>query len=183
MNLLEQPCLVLNAHWQPIDEITVEAALSNICKGALRGIDTTTMRAILWDEWLTLPVRSSDQAIRSIRGPVRIPRVTVASYNGMPERMPRTVAERDSYRCAYTGEHCPPQTGSEDHVMPRSRGGTNDWTNKVWSRKDINHRKGNRTPAEAGLKLLVKPQKPKPVKACLKIKARHPEWEPFVYKV
>ena len=100
----------------------------------------------------------------------------------MPERMPRTVAERDNYRCAYTGEHCPPSVGSEDHVIPRSRGGSNDWMNKVWSRRDINNRKGNRTPSEAGLRLLRKPSPAKPIKACLKIHARHPEWEPFIYK-
>lgn len=181
MNLLEQPVLVLNAHWQPVDEVTVEAALSNICKGAVRGIDTATMRAVQWDEWLTLPVRDSDLAIRSIRGPVRVPRVIVAAYDGMPEVRPKTVAERDHYRCAYTGEHCPSHAGSEDHVIPRSRGGSNGWENKVWSRRDINQRKANRTPEEAGLKLLFKPRKPKGVKACLKIKARHPEWQPFVY--
>jgi len=181
MNMLEQPVLVLNAYWQPLDEITVEAALCNLCKGSLRGIDTTAMRAVLWAEWLTLPIRSNDQSIRSIRGVVRIPRVTVAFYEGMPERMPRTIAERDNYICAYTGEHCPPHIGSVDHIVPRDQGGSNDWMNKVWSRRDVNNKKSNRTPAEAGLKLLRPPRKPKPIKACLKIKAKHPEWALFTY--
>lgn len=180
MNVLEQPVLVLNSAWMPIDEISVEAALSNICKGALAGIDTTTMRVLKWSDWITLPIRINDLAIGSTRGPVRVPRVTVAAYGGMPETRPKTVAERDHHRCAYTGDYCP--DGTKDHVIPRSRGGSNGWENLVWSRRDINQRKANRTPAEAGLKLLIKPTKPKPVKACLTIKARHPEWKPFVYR-
>ena len=165
MNLLEQPVLVLNAHWQPVDEINVEAALGNLCKGAVCGIDTATMRAVRWDEWLALPVRDSDLAIRSIRGPVRVPRVVVAAYDGMPEVRPKTVGERDHYRCAYTGDLCP--DGTKDHVVPRSRGGGSNWENLVWSRRDINQRKANRTPEEAGLKLRIKP--------------RHEEWKLFTY--
>ena len=48
-----------------------------------------------------------------------------------------------------------PDEGSLDHVLPRSRGGKNAWENLVWSGKDVNARKGNRLPHEAGLKLLT----------------------------
>jgi hypothetical protein len=179
MDILAQFCLVLNSKWQPIDEITVEAALSNLCKGALRGIDTSNMLLVPWSEWIELPIRSNDLSIGSVRGPVRVPRVAVAYFEGMPERMPRTVGERDNYRCAYSGDYCP--DGTKDHVTAKSRGGTSDWENLVWSRRDINQKKGNKTVEEAGLRLRIKPCRPRPIKACMKIRARHPEWEPFVY--
>src|SRR5712691_9815844 len=50
---------------------------------------------------------------------------------------------------------------SLDHVVPRSRGGKGTWENLVWSSKDVNARKGNRLPHEAGLKLLSVPHAPK----------------------
>jgi 5-methylcytosine-specific restriction endonuclease McrA len=48
-----------------------------------------------------------------------------------------------------------------DHVIPRSRGGATDWSNIVTSCVPCNLKKGDRTPREAGLPLLVKPSKPR----------------------
>lgn len=184
MDILKQPCLVLNKHWQPIDEIPSEVAICNLFRGSMRGIDTESMRALPWIDWVTLPIRESDLSIRAVSGPVRLPRVVVAAWAGMPETSPklgrRGVAERDKYRCAYSNEVC--LDGTLDHVKARSHGGKTTWENVVWSRKDINHAKGNKTLAEAGLTLLRKPFKPQPIKACMKITAKHPEWEPFVYR-
>ena len=44
--------------------------------------------------------------------------------------------------------------------MPRSRGGGNTWTNLVACCSGCNVYKGNRTPKEAGMKLLNKPYEP-----------------------
>jgi 5-methylcytosine-specific restriction endonuclease McrA len=52
-----------------------------------------------------------------------------------------------------------------DHVLPRSRGGKNAWENLDWAGKDVNARKGNRLPHEAGLKLLSVPRAPKELPA------------------
>ena len=48
-----------------------------------------------------------------------------------------------------------------DHVIPRSRGGKNDWLNLVTACKKCNQKKGNKTPEEAGMPLLKKPIVPK----------------------
>ena len=40
-----------------------------------------------------------------------------------------------------------------DHVLPRSRGGRNTWLNTVAACGGCNQRKGDRTPAEAGMVL------------------------------
>jgi 5-methylcytosine-specific restriction endonuclease McrA len=43
-----------------------------------------------------------------------------------------------------------------DHVVPKSRGGKNTWSNLVLSCAACNNKKGNRTPMEANMKLLNK---------------------------
>jgi 5-methylcytosine-specific restriction endonuclease McrA len=45
-----------------------------------------------------------------------------------------------------------------DHVIPRSRAGETAWENLVACCHRCNNRKGNRTPEEAGMKLLRPPR-------------------------
>jgi 5-methylcytosine-specific restriction endonuclease McrA len=44
--------------------------------------------------------------------------------------------------------------------MPTSRGGRNSWTNTVAACEGCNQRKGDRTPAEAGMVLRIKATAP-----------------------
>jgi 5-methylcytosine-specific restriction endonuclease McrA len=61
------------------------------------------------------------------------------------------VFARDDCRCGYCG-----QTATTiDHVLPRSRGGRNTWLNTVAACGGCNQRKGDRTPAEAGMALRI----------------------------
>jgi 5-methylcytosine-specific restriction endonuclease McrA len=64
------------------------------------------------------------------------------------------VLRRDRFRCAYCGR---PNADTMDHVQPRSRGGRTEWLNAVAAHASCNERKGNRTPAEAGMPLLWQP--------------------------
>lgn len=66
------------------------------------------------------------------------------------------VLKRDNHRCAY----CDRAATTVDHVVPRSRGGTNAWDNTVASCGRCNQRKADRTPHEAGMRLLVTPAAP-----------------------
>jgi 5-methylcytosine-specific restriction endonuclease McrA len=45
-------------------------------------------------------------------------------------------------------------------VLPQSRGGGSTWLNTVAACARCNHRKANRTPSEAGMRLAVKPYEP-----------------------
>lgn len=58
--------------------------------------------------------------------------------------------------CAYCGG----AADTVDHVLPRSRGGALSWENAVAACLRCNHRKGNRTPEEAGMRLLIVPARP-----------------------
>ena len=48
-----------------------------------------------------------------------------------------------------------------DHIIPRSRGGKNTWGNTACACAACNRRKGNRTPHEAGMRLLWEPKTPR----------------------
>ena len=66
--------------------------------------------------------------------------------------------------------------------MPRSRGGPDTLVTLVWSSKQVNTRKGNRLPHEAGLKLLKLPRAPKelPVSALIRNAHGVAEWKLFL---
>lgn len=62
------------------------------------------------------------------------------------------ILERDDWKCQYCGD----EATAVDHVIARSRGGTNEWENLVAACKPCNSKKGNRTPEEAGMRLIRK---------------------------
>ena len=66
------------------------------------------------------------------------------------------VMRRDRHRCAY----CDRAATTLDHIQPRSRGGGSDWLNTVAACGKCNAKKANRTPAEAGMRLLFDPYVP-----------------------
>lgn len=190
MSLLHQSVvLVLNRNWQPINTRTPAEAFCQIATGAATALDVSgeAIRPVTWAEWLTLPLREGDRAVQTIRGPVRVPTVIVAvNFARVPKRRPtlnaRNIRERDGNRCQYTGRVLAPGEGNLDHVVPRSRGGRDSWDNLVWAAREVNTRKGNRLPHEAGLKLLRSPVAPREVPVTALIRNPHgvAEWELFL---
>jgi hypothetical protein len=73
---------------------------------------------------------------------------------------------RDDYTCQYCGNNFNCNQLTYDHIVPKSRfkekeryKATN-WTNIVTACRLCNHKKGNRTPLEADMKLIKQPTKP-----------------------
>jgi len=153
--------LVLNRNWQAINIRTPQDAFCQMATNVATALEIegeSHIRPVTWDEWIMLPVREGDYAVRTARGAIRLPTVIVAvNFAKVPKKRPKlcskTIRERDGNRCQYTGKLLKLEEGSLDHVLPRSRGGADTWENLVWSSKDVNTRKGNRLPHEAGLKL------------------------------
>src|SRR6266581_1643105 len=181
--------LVLNRNWQAISIRTPADAFCQMATNvatALQIDGENRIRPVTWDEWITLPIRDGDNAVHTVRGAIRVPTVIVAlNFAKVPKKRPklcaRTIRERDGNRCQYTGRMLHADEGSLDHVLPRSRGGKNTWENLVWSSKEVNARKGNRLPHEAGLKLLTVPRTPKelPASALIRNAQGIPEWKLF----
>lgn len=67
---------------------------------------------------------------------------------------------RDHGKCQYCANNFALSELTLDHVVPRSRGGKNTWTNLVACCKKCNQAKRDRTPEEAEMELLRKPLKP-----------------------
>lgn len=72
----------------------------------------------------------------------------------------RTLFQRDRNLCLYCGRQYSAGDLTRDHVMPASRGGASVWENCVTACRGCNQRKDDRTPEEAGMKLLAVPYIP-----------------------
>jgi 5-methylcytosine-specific restriction endonuclease McrA len=182
--------LVLNRNWQAIHVRTPADAFCQMATNTATALEIegeSLIRPVAWPEWITLPVRAGDHAVRTVRGAIRVPTVIVAvNYARVPKKRPklcaRTIRERDGNRCQYTGVLLRPEEGNLDHVVPRSRGGTDTWENLVWSSKAVNSKKGNRLPPEAGLQLQSTPRAPReqPVSAFIRNAHGVAEWRLFL---
>jgi 5-methylcytosine-specific restriction endonuclease McrA len=193
--LTQATVLVLNRNWQAINVRTPQEAFCMMATNVATALDieigedggAQSLRPVTWEEWITLPLRPQDNAVQTVRGPIRVPTVIVAvNFAKVPRKRPKlgakSVRERDGGRCQYTGKLLKPDEGSLDHVVPRSRGGKDAWENLVWSSKEVNSRKGNRLPHEAGLRLLSVPRAPKELPVTAFIRNFHgvAEWKLFL---
>jgi 5-methylcytosine-specific restriction endonuclease McrA len=193
--LCKSTVLVLNRNWQAINVRTPQEAFCMMATNVAAGLDiergdgarAEALRPVSWEEWIALPIREQDEAVHTVRGQIRVPTVIVAvNYAKVPKKRPklcaRAIRERDGNRCQYTGRLLRPDEGSLDHVVPRSRGGKDAWENLVWSAKEVNQKKADRLPHEAGLKLLSKPRAPKemPVSALIRNTAAVEDWKLFL---
>jgi len=179
---MKQEVLKLNANYQVIGTDNWKKVFIDIVSGAAYPVDVTyyqnkhgdvdlkqveTLSVVKnFDEWSTLPVRPYDEYVNSPNQRFRIPPIVICSrfdriiHKRMLFPTKNNIWKRDEYRCCYSGEKLTKDTISTDHVIPKSRGGDNSWTNLVTCRKDINVFKADRTPKEAGLTMLYKPFKP-----------------------
>jgi len=206
-NILDKPIVLsLNRAWQVIGHRTVKQALVALNGGGdglppALGLDIAYPKLadgtwdfdqplfvspLAWSEWVTLPVRDFDFVVHTPRFAVRVPTVIVSTqYDKMPVRVPRltreAIFERDGGVCQYTGEFVGLRGGNLDHVIPRDRGGRDTFENLVWAKREINSRKANRLPHEAGLKLVRRPRAPLPLPVAATIREpKHPDWRHFL---
>ena len=190
-DILNQPTvLVLNRNWQAIHVKTPADAFCMMATGVATALDVQgedCIAPVPWSEWLCLPIRDQDHAVNTPRGRVRVPTVIVAAnYAKVPMRRRRFGArgiwERDGGVCQYTGRVLAPEEGNVDHVIPRSRGGRTSWDNCVLAHREVNSRKADRLPQEAGLQLRKRPLEPKALPASAFIRNCHDirDWEHFL---
>lgn len=130
--------LVLNASFEPLSVVSARRAVCLLLddKAELLESDDAFIRS-------TSLVFPSPAVIR-LSYMVKVPRHRVVNASR------RAVFARDEHRCQYCGGGA----DSIDHVVPRSRGGGDGWDNLAAACRACNARKRNRTPAEAGMRLL-----------------------------
>ena len=67
---------------------------------------------------------------------------------------------RDNFSCMYCGRKHERDMLTRDHILPMSRGGTDDWENVVAACRRCNQFKSNRRPEEVGIQLDGVPFRP-----------------------
>lgn len=189
-NLNRSTVLVLNRNWQAIHVKSPAEALSMMYTDSATGLDILgedQMIPYRWKDWINLPHDVESDYISTIDNKIKIPKVIVlCNFDKVPMKRPKftlnNIWERDGGICQYTGKKLSKNEGNVDHIIPISRGGKTDWSNCVLSSKKINAQKANKTPEEAGLKLIKPPTIPKHMPSTFYIKNKYnvKEWEMFL---
>jgi 5-methylcytosine-specific restriction endonuclease McrA len=146
-------CLALNASFEPLTMVPMRRALRLVIDGKAEVVETDADRVVR-SERLTLPRPIVIRLMKFIHVPRRFRRQVTNTF----------LFARDRYRCQYCGrpatELRPREGLTRDHLVPLSRGGTNDWSNVVTACGSCNTRKANRLPEEIGMHPLVPPVEP-----------------------
>lgn len=145
LNRLQKPVLVLNASYEPINICAARRAIVLVLKGVASAEEL------------------SPHAVHSVRRHLPVPSVIrLLEYRRIPHQTRalsrKNILMRDRYTCQYCHKTMPSGELTLDHVIPRSRSGESTWENLVACCHPCNNRKGNRTPDEAGLRLLRAPR-------------------------
>jgi 5-methylcytosine-specific restriction endonuclease McrA len=172
---LDASVLVLNKLFMAIHIISVRRAFCLLCKdlaevvhlesGQFATYDFATWREV--SEYRARHFRQEeDDWVRTVSSEIQVPRVIrLLGYEKLPKQTVkfnrRNIFARDNNQCQYCGRKFPTAELSLDHVIPRSQGGANTWENIVCACVSCNVRKGGRTPKQAHLSLIRKPERPK----------------------
>lgn len=185
----KQTVLILNKNWMPINTTSQKCAIALIFSGRAKGvfINDLEITPLNWERWINIQSLEHEQKIKTANGSIKSPSVVLLERcDKIPRRTikftQKHLWERDKFICQYTGKLLTKTTGNIDHVIPKSMGGQTTWENCVLSHKDVNAIKRNRTPEQAGLCLLRKPVRPKPLPISSSIKNLNniPDWNIFL---
>ena len=165
MSFLNENVLVLNKLWGSIRIIRVIRSLKLLFSEKAYVVNSDTYDTYNWEEWIKQDIKDNDDLIIGVSFNIKVPEVIVLStYDKVPKvnvkLTKKNIYIRDKYCCQYSGKKIEEEELDIDHVIPKSRGGKNDWGNMVVCTKEINRQKGDKTPKEAGLRLKNKPKKP-----------------------
>ena len=130
--------LVLNATYEPVNVCTVRRATVLLLKERAEVLEAGTWS--LHAESLTLPRPVVIRLVSYVRVPRDAHRRKITR---------RAVFARDRWTCQYCGHERGNLT--VDHVIPRSKGGTQSWDNIVTCCAPCNRRKGDRLPRQANM--------------------------------
>lgn len=167
--MMNYAVLLLNQNYQPLNVCHVRRAIVLLDKGKAELLENG--QGYLRTVSARIEAPSVIRLIYHVRRPI------------LKRRLTRKEAFlRDRYRCQYCGKEGQSHELTLDHVIPRFRGGKHEWANVVSACTTCNHRKGSRTPAEAGMILRSKPGPPpaNPFYIFLPYLEQREEWRKFI---
>lgn len=146
-------CLALNASFEPLTMVPVRRALRLVIEGKAEIVESEGVDVVR-SAHLVLPKPAIIRLVKFVHVPRRFRRQVTNTF----------LFARDHYRCQYCHrwqlELRTRECLTRDHLVPLSRGGTNDWTNVVTACSTCNTRKGSRLPEECGMHPLSHPREP-----------------------
>lgn len=159
--------LVLNQDYQPLSVCSIQRSMKLIFleKAELLHDDPNKVLRTTRREY------SCPSVIR-LRNYIRVPYTRIVLSR-------RNVMRRDDYTCQYCGKKT---KLTIDHVIPKSRGGTDTWENLTTACERCNVKKGSLTPREANMSLKNKPYRPIPITFFRDVNGGVQEpWKPYLY--
>lgn len=142
------PALVLNADYTPLSYYPLSLWPWQ-----------TAIKAIFLDR--VDVIETYEREVHSPTIQMKIPSVIALKQYVKPSEYPAftrfNLFLRDRFHCQYCGS---PHQLTFDHVVPRRLAGKTTWQNVATACAPCNMRKGGRTPAQAGMRLMVQPIRP-----------------------
>lgn len=144
-SLLNKAVLVLNTNYSPLMICTARRA---IC---LKYLEKVEILETYNDKVHSPSISLNLPSIIKLRDFVH--------YNSMNVVMSRkNIMIRDKHTCQYCGSKTSSMT--IDHIIPKHRGGNDNWENLITACQQCNKKKGNLSPEEAKMSLNRQPRKP-----------------------
>ena len=142
--------LLLNNTYEALNILTIQRAMKLVSKGIV------SIEEI------------SDRKIHSAMNEYEVPSVIrMLRYISIPHRAVnlkrKNIFLRDKFVCQYCGKIHNPNDLTIDHLIPRSKGGSNSWENVVTACRKCNQKKGHKSLRDCGMTLIKKPEMPKQI--------------------
>lgn len=119
-----------------------------------------------WLEFSRTPIAETYPKVHTVKYAICVPEIiALQKYDRLPDReiklSRQSIIQRDDNKCIYCGKSFSTKDLTIDHIVPKSRGGTNNYDNLASCCKRCNFKKSNFLLSELGWKPLFKPTKPK----------------------
>jgi len=157
--------LVLNSAYMAIDRVSWTDAISDLLTGRAEVVETYDDRTVssgsneLDLPWTFEALRTGQIGVWKVPSIIRF--LSKAVFIRRNVKFNRhNVWLRDKGRCQYCNARLSMDEFTYDHVTPQSQGGETAWLNIAVACMPCNHKKSNRTPADAGMRLRRKPFRP-----------------------
>ena len=142
---------VLSTGYEPMYSVQWQSAIKDLYAGRLEIVENHPSKVIR-----TVSGNLPMPTIVRFRSGVFLGAIKAPPKERKPNR--KNIYERDAGVCQYCCKKLSYGEATVDHVLPKSRGGKETWTNLVTCCAPCNSKKGNKTPKEANMRLLRKDQ-------------------------
>ena len=157
----------MNQNYEPLTVCNVRRAiiLTYLGKAEIIGkVDNRNVRSI----YRTFDYPSVVRLIIFVRVPFR--KIILSRKN---------ILRRDNHRCQFCGST---SNLTIDHIIPKSKGGEDDWENLTTACIRCNNKKGDRTPDEAKMNLMTIPKRPSHITFIKNFAGNvNVDWKPYLY--